>query len=72
MPESDRAFTGTIVHLCESIFYHYLQMHFMRMKLFFCPPQGITSSASRREIFLPEKKRLIWLLQHAAFEIGHI
>ena len=33
---SNREFTQTIkIHLCESIFYHYLQMLLMRMKLSF-------------------------------------
>ena len=51
MPESDREFTKTIINFCDNIFYHYLQMNLMRMKLSFFAPQGITSSASKPEIF---------------------
>ena len=54
MLESDRTFTYTIIHICESIFYHYLQMYLLRMELPFFPPQGIISSAPRPEI--PRKK----------------
>ena len=51
MLESDGAFASTITDIYESIFYHYISKNASHEdEIFFFPPQGMTSSASRPEI----------------------
>ena len=75
MLESDRAFT--IIQICESIFYHYLQMHLIRMTL----PFSLLKASPRVVLGLKyfksfshnfyQKKDVDFAFAGAAFEIGH-
>ena len=78
MLERDRKFTWTIIHICEIIFYHYLQIHLMKMKLSFSLLKasyrvlvGLKYLEQIFSIIFTRKGELILLLQEAAFEIGH-
>ena len=66
-----------ILHLhrphCESIFYHYLQTLFTKIKLSFSSPKvllGLKYFENLLNIF-DWKKEFILLLQYVAFENGH-
>ena len=76
MLESDKSFTQTIIHICESIFYHYLRIYLMRIK-----KSSFPFKASRRVllglkylnfffIIFDWKKGLILLLQKLHLKLG--
>ena len=77
MPESDRAFTYTVIHLCDSIFHHYLHMHLMKVKLSFCllqaSPRVLLGLKYFENFFIGNffRKRVDFAFAASAFEIGH-
>ena len=78
MPESDREFKQTTIHLCQSIFHNYLKIHLKRMKLSFSFFKasyrlllGMKYFEKKIFIIFDWKKGLILPLQHAAFGNGH-
>ena len=76
MLESDGALTETIIHFCEGIFYHYLQMDVVRMKLSFSLLKasqvllGLKYFEETFALLLPEKWGLFCVCRMLHLKLG--